>query len=70
MVVGEVDIGPRPDTLPPITQATMVYFFVHLLLLVVFMKVFMKIKEVIAVMMMEDVDLGLKRTATLPFKIM
>ena len=69
IVIGEVDIGLRPATPPPINQVIMVDYFVYLLLLVMFMKFFMKMKAVILVVMMEDVYLGLKRPATLPFSI-
>ena len=34
-----------------------------------FVKVFMSMKEVVVVVMMEDVYLGLKRSATIPFTI-
>ena len=42
MMIVEVDIGPRPSTIPPITQVTMVDFCVYLLILVILMIVFMK----------------------------
>ena len=54
MVIGYVDIFPKPYNLPPITQFTMVYCCISLLLLVVFMKFFMKSKEVIVLANMED----------------
>ena len=44
MVIGDVDIFPKTYNLPPITQFTMVDFCVRLLLLVVFMKFFIKWK--------------------------
>ena len=69
MVIGELDIGPRPDTLSTITQVTMVYCCVYLLLLMVFMDVLIKMKKVIVVVMMEDVDFCLKIPGTLPFTI-
>ena len=40
MKILEVDIGPRPETLPPINQVNMVYFFIYLLIIVVSMIVF------------------------------
>ena len=53
----EVDIGLRPATLPPITHVGMVDFWVDLLLLVVFMKVFMVIR---------DMYIGLRPATLLP----
>ena len=64
MVIGEVDIGLIPANLSPITQAIMVDFCVYLLLLVVFIKVFTTMKEVIVLVMID-----LKRPATIHFKI-
>ena len=52
MVVGEVVIGLRPATLPPITQVGLVDFRVALLLLVLFTKLFMVMREVIKVVTM------------------
>ena len=40
MKILEVDIGPRPETLPPINQVNMVDFFIYLLIIVVSMIVF------------------------------
>ena len=65
----EVGIGLITATLIPITQVAMVDCCFYLLILVVFMKLFMPMKEAIVVVMMEDVDLGLKIPATLPFTI-
>ena len=70
MVIREVYIGSRSDTITTITQVTMVDFCVYLLLIVVFMKLFTTTKYVIAGVMTEDLDLGLKRPATINFKIM
>ena len=70
MVIGEVDIGLRPETPPPVTQATMVDCCVYMLLLVMFIKVFMPIKDVIVVEMMEYVYLGLNIPSTIIFTIM
>ena len=69
MVKGEGDIGPTPATLIPIIRVRNVYCWVYLLLLVLFTKVFMGMKEVIVVVMMEAVDLDLKIPATLTFTI-
>ena len=70
LVIVEVIIGLRPTTLTTITQVSMGDFCVYLLLIGVFVKVFVAMKEVIVVVMMEYVDLGLKIPATLPFTIM
>ena len=40
MKILEVDIGPRPETLPPINQVNIVDFFIYLLIIVVSMIVF------------------------------
>ena len=42
-MIGDVDIGPRPENLSSITHVTMVDCCVHLLILVVSMIVFVKI---------------------------
>ena len=55
MAIVEVDIYPIPSTLLPIYQVNMVYSCFYLVLLDVFMKVFMKIKQVIVGVMVEDV---------------
>ena len=70
IVIREVYIGSRPDTITPITQVTMVDCCVYLLLIVFFMKLFTTTKYVISGVMTEDLDLGLKRPATITFKIM
>ena len=41
MVMGEVDIGIRPDDLPPITHVGVVYCWFNLVLLVLLTKMFM-----------------------------
>ena len=69
MLMGEVDIGIRPSTLHPITQSTVSDCCVYLFILVVFIKLFIVIKDVIVVVTIEDVDLGLKRPATFTFTI-
>ena len=43
-VIGDVDIGPRPATLPPIKQVTMIYCCLYLFILFVLIILFMKIK--------------------------
>ena len=53
MLIGEVDIDIIPATLPPITQLTMVDCCVYMLLIFGFTKLFMEIKDVILVVMME-----------------
>ena len=65
MVVGEVDMCPIPSTIPPMTQVTMVDCCVYLLIFVLFMKLVTTMKEVIVGVMMENVELGLKRPATI-----
>ena len=70
MVMGEVDIGLIPATLPTITQVNVVDCFTYWLLHFIFKKVFMVMKEVIVVVAMKDMDLGFKRPATLTLKIM
>ena len=66
VVIGEVDIGPIPSTITPITQVAMVYFCVYLVLLVMLMIVFTKIKDVIVGVMVQYVEVGLKISATIP----
>ena len=60
-----VEICLRPVTLTPINQVTVIYCWVYLLLLALLIKVFMLMNEVIVVVMMEVVDLFLKRSANL-----
>ena len=69
MGIGKLDIGPRLTTLNPTTQVTMVDCCVYMLLLFVFIEIFMTMKEVIVLVMMEDVYLGLNITSTPPFTI-
>ena len=69
-VIGEVNIGTVPATITPITQLTMVDSCVYLLLLVMLMIVYMRMKGVIVGVMMEDADVGLNISAILPFTIM
>ena len=59
VVIGEVDIGTITATITPINQVTMVYCCVYLLLLVMLMIFFMKIKEVVVGVMVKEVELGL-----------
>ena len=47
MLMGEVGIGLISVNIPPITQVAMVDFFVYLFLLVMFIKLFMEMEEVI-----------------------
>ena len=70
MVIGEFNIGLIPDTLPPITQVNIVDCCVYLFLIVVFMILFISMKDVIAVVMIEAVYLGLKIPTTLSLKIL
>ena len=69
MVIEDEDIVPISATLPTIYQVTMVYCCVYLLLLIVSLKLFMKMKEVTVVVMMQDMKLCLKITATINFTI-
>ena len=66
VAMGEVDIGPIPATLPPITQVTMVYCCAYLVLLAMWVILLMKTKEVIVEVMVQDVEVGLKRSYTIP----
>ena len=60
--MGEVDIGIIPDTISPTIQMGMVDFWVYPLILVLLMTIFMVMKDVIVVVMVEDLYIGLKRT--------
>ena len=55
IVVGDVDIVIRPANLPPKTQFTMLYCYVYLSFLSISTKVCTVIKEVIVVVIREDV---------------
>ena len=70
MVMVDIDIGPIPATLPPITQFTMVYCCVHLVLLAMWMIVFVKVKVVIVGVMLQDVKVGIKILSTRAFTMM
>ena len=67
MLTGELDIGLIPDTIPPITQVNMTGCCVYLLIIFVSMIVFMGIYQVRLGGVTEDMEVGLKRPATLPF---
>ena len=69
VVLGEVDIGPRPDPIPPITPVAMVDFCVYLVLLAILMTLFMKMREVIVGVMVQDVEVGLNISCTILFTI-
>ena len=66
----DLDIGTRPDNITPITQVTMVDFCVYLFHIAMWIIVFIKMKNVMAGVMVKDRGLDLKRSATLTFKIM
>ena len=68
VVMGEVNVGPRPANISPIAQVILVDVCVYLLLLFVFTKLFMSTKYVMVVVTTKDVDLGSKRTATILLK--
>ena len=70
VVIEEVYICPKSATLPPITQVTMVDFFIYLLLLIVFIKFFMTMNYVILGVIIKCVKAGLKIPDKLPFTIM
>ena len=55
MVMGEVEIGPIPATLSPITQVTMVDCYIYVVIISMWMILFMKIKAVIVGVMVKDV---------------
>ena len=67
VVMGEVYICTIPTTITPITQATMLYCCVYLALLVMLMIVFMKMTEVIVGVMVQDLEVCLKRSANINF---
>ena len=56
MVIEDEDIVPISATLPTIYQVTMVYCCVYLLLLIVSLKLFMTIKEVTVVLMIQEME--------------
>ena len=64
----EVDIGTRPAFINPITQVTILDCCVYLDLLVLLMIVLMKRNEVILRVMVQDMEIGIKRSATLFFQ--
>ena len=68
-VIEEVDIGPIPATLPPITNVTTVDCCLYLLITVMSMIVFMRTQEVIFGVITEDVEVGLKRSCTITLKV-
>ena len=70
MEIGDVDIGPIPANLPPITQVTMLDCCIYMMSIVILMIVIMKMKELILGVMVQDVEFGLNRSATLPFTTM
>ena len=70
MVMGYLDTGLRPATIPIITQVAVVDCWVYILFLFLFTIFLMITKEVIVVVMMEVVYLVLDRPVTLPLKIM
>ena len=57
-------------TYPPITPVSMVDCYVYLILLAMLIIVFMKTKEKIVGVMVQDVEVGTNRSATLIFTIM
>ena len=61
--------GPRPAIISPITQVNILDCFVYLVLFVMWMIVFIKMKEVTVWAMVQDVEVGINRSATLPFTI-
>ena len=67
MLTGEVGIGTRTATITPTTQLTMVDCCIYLLLIVALTKLFTTMKEVILRIIMEDMELYHKRTATITF---
>ena len=70
MVMGDVELGIRLSTIPHITHMTIVDCWVYILLIFLFKKVFTVTKYVIVAVMTEEMDLGLKRPATITFTIM
>ena len=62
MLTRDVDIGIIPATLSTITHMTVVVCCVYMFLIFMSMKAFMAMKEVIVVVMMEDVDIGIPTT--------
>ena len=57
MIMGEADIGLRPNTPPPITQVGMVYFWVGMFILVMFIKLFIA---------MIEMEIGIRTDTLLP----
>ena len=68
MVMGDLEIGLRPSTLPPIIPVDVVCCRIYLLIFIMLKTLFMVMKAVIVVVMMEYVDLGVNTPTTLPFK--
>ena len=70
VVMANVDIYPIPSTLNPIAQVTIVDCCIYLVLIDMWMVAFMKMKEVIVGMMVQDLEVCLNISVTLPFAIM
>ena len=56
MMMGDIDIGLRPATFPTITQLEMLACWVSIFILGLFTKLLIVVKEIITVMMMEEVN--------------
>ena len=69
VVIGEMDIGPTPPTLPPITQVIIVDCYIYLVLIAMMMILLVKMKEVIVGVVVQDVEVGLKISSTITFSI-
>ena len=70
VVMIEVDIGPRPATLPPITQVNMLNYCIYLFILAIWIILFTNMKNVILGVMVQDVEVGHNRSATIHFTMM
>ena len=69
-VDGDGKSGYRYHTIhPPITQLVIVFFWFYLLLLFLLTKLFMVMKDLTVVVMIEEVGLCIKRQDNLPFTI-
>ena len=60
VVFGEDDTVPIPANLTPITQVNMVDCFLYLVLLAIWMILFMKMKQLVVGVMVENLEVGIK----------